>query len=197
MANSSKIVIIITNSMLNRSYKDEYDDKLIDSQLKQYKNDREFVEEICENEGIDSEIIEFDHIDSSQIDLDFTLSLGKLVQRKINSNQTLSVIIIHGTDTMEITAYFLHRSIYTYSKTIILTGSSRLGSEIDHDGRGNLINSIKQAKITERFGVSINFAGKIHNPLFVNKEHSFALDPFSSSSLGILAFFYLFTLFIC
>jgi L-asparaginase/Glu-tRNA(Gln) amidotransferase subunit D len=36
------------------------------------------------------------------------------------------------------------------------------------------------------YGVSINFAGKIHSPVHVHKEHSFAIDPFSSGTYGVV-----------
>jgi L-asparaginase len=35
-------------------------------------------------------------------------------------------------------------------------------------------------------GVTINFAGKIHSPVYVHKEHSFAIDPFSSGNFGVI-----------
>ncbi len=89
------------------------------------------------------------------------------------------MIIIHGTDTLEITSYFLYRCIYVENKPIILTGSSRINSSHNFDGNANITNSIKQALNPEcskyAEGVTINFAGKIHSPAYIHKEHSFAL----------------------
>ena len=89
------------------------------------------------------------------------------------------MIIIHGTDTLEITSYFLYRCLYVENKPVILTGSSRINSSHNFDGNANIINSIKQALNPECLkyaeGVTINFAGKIHSPAYIHKEHSFAL----------------------
>jgi hypothetical protein len=35
-------------------------------------------------------------------------------------------------------------------------------------------------------GITINFSGKIHSPVYIQKEHSFAVDPFSSGRLGVI-----------
>ena len=47
-------------------------------------------------------------IDSRAVDLKFLHNLAKLTQDYINDELVDGIIIIHGTDTMEITAYFLH-----------------------------------------------------------------------------------------
>lgn len=91
---------------------------------------------------------------------------------------------------MEITAYFLHRTIRTESKPIVLTGAMRVVSNSDYDGIANITNAIMQVSNPEcciyGSGVSINFAGKIHSPIHVQKVHSFAIDPFDSGMYGII-----------
>jgi L-asparaginase/Glu-tRNA(Gln) amidotransferase subunit D len=55
----------------------------------------------------------------------------------------------------------------------------RMVSNSDYDGKANLVNSIKQVRdpdcLKYASGVTVNFAGKIHSPLYIQKEHSFAL----------------------
>jgi L-asparaginase len=91
---------------------------------------------------------------------------------------------------MEITAYFLHRSVNSPVKPIVITGAMRVVTNSDYDGKANITNAIKQVSNPESFsfgyGVSINFAGKIHSPVNVHKEHSFAIDPFSSGNFGVI-----------
>lgn len=91
---------------------------------------------------------------------------------------------------MEITSYFLHRTIQTPSKPVVLTGAMRVVSNSDYDGIANITNAIMQVSNpdcwTHGSGVSINFAGKIHSPIHVEKVHSFAVDPFDSGMYGII-----------
>lgn len=100
-------------------------------------------------------------------------------------NSTLSLLFY-----CENIAYFLHRCIYTHSKPIVITGSTKVLTESDFDGTANLTNAIKQIANPESikfgYGVTINFAGKIHSPVYVTKEHSFAIDPFTSGNYGVI-----------
>ena len=136
------------------------------------------------------ELVEFSMIDSRAVDLNFLHRLSKLVQEKVNDEFVDGVVIIHGTDTMEITAYFLHRSVKSSVKPIVITGAMRVVTNSDYDGKANITNAIKQVSNPESmyygFGVSINFAGKIHSPVHVSKEHSFAIDPFTSGNYGVI-----------
>ena len=63
-------------------------------------------------------------------------------------------------------------------------------TECDFDGKANIANAIKQVanaeSIVNGFGVTVNFAGKIHSPVHVSKDHSFAIDPFTSGNYGII-----------
>lgn len=135
-------------------------------------------------------VVEFCMIDSRAIDLDFLHGLATEVQKHVNDDDVDGIVVVHGTDTMEITAYFLHRTIYTSRKPIVLTGAMRVVSNNDYDGTANITNAIKQVSNPESieycYGVSINFAGKIHSPTYVFKEHSFAVDPYASGSYGII-----------
>ncbi len=70
------------------------------------------------------ELIEFSMIDSRAIDLNFLRNLAELVQQKIDLEYVDGIVIVHGTDTMEITAYFLHRTVFSPSKPIVITGKS-------------------------------------------------------------------------
>ncbi|CAF0798606.1 unnamed protein product [Brachionus calyciflorus] len=152
---------------------------------------KELIESISSEINLETiELIEFAMIDSRAVDLKFLYNLSKLVQQKIDDNFVDGIVIIHGTDTMEITAYFLHRTINSPKKPVVITGAMRVVTNSDYDGKANITNAIKQVSYPETVlhghGVSINFAGKIHSPVNVHKEHSFAIDPFSSGSFGLI-----------
>jgi L-asparaginase len=89
----------------------------------------------------------------------------------------------------------LHRAIIPHDKPIVLTGSMRVENNIDYDGKANVINSIKQISHPQcsmyASGVTVNFAGKIHSPAYIQRDHSFAIDPFSSERHGIVGMMHL------
>ncbi len=80
------------------------------------------------------QVIEFSMIDSRAIDLKFLHGLSKLIQTHIDDENVDGVVVIHGTDTMEITAYFLHRTVITSRKPVVITGAMRVVSNSDYDG---------------------------------------------------------------
>jgi len=86
--------------------------------------------------------------------------------------------------------FLAFRTIYVSSKPIVITGAMRVLSSSDYDGKANITNAIKQIahpeSSTHGYGVTINFAGKIHSPVHVMKEHSFAIDPFTSGNYGVI-----------
>jgi L-asparaginase len=182
-----KILIIVTGGLIIQ----EYDEKL--GYVPQ-KNLSAIVDTINSENNMETiELCEFSTVDSSAIDLGLMHSLAKLVQRKVNHDSIKGVVIIAGSDTMEILAYFLHRCIFSHLKPIVITGAMKHLTESDFDGKANLTNAIKQVAnpeaIIHGYGVTINFAGKIHSPIHVTKDHSFAVDPFTSGNYGLIGLF--------
>lgn len=182
---NARIVVITTGGTIVQ----KFDEKLGGFVPK--TSGKELIESIGSEINLETiNLVEFAMIDSRAVDLKFLYNLSKLVQQKINNEQIDGIVIVHGTDTMEITAYFLHRSVHSPMKPIVITGAMRVVSNSDYDGKANITNAIKQVSNPESFmfgyGVSINFAGKIHSPVNVYKEHSFAIDPFSSGAYGII-----------
>jgi L-asparaginase len=136
------------------------------------------------------DLVEYAMIDSRFVDLNFLHGLSKLVQESVMDDNIDGIVIVHGTDTMEITAYHLHRTVQCFNKAVVITGAMRVVTNNDYDGKANITNAIKQVSSPHSMiyghGVSINFAGKIHSPVNVFKEHSFAIDPFSSGNFGVI-----------
>ena len=133
------------------------------------------------------EVIEFMNIDSRNVNLQFFQGLTKTIKHSIVRNDIISIIITHGTDTMEQTAYFLQRAISS-KKPIILTGAMRASDELSPDGPINIINSLVQAVDPEAInkGITINFNGKIHSANFAFKFNSGNVDAFSSGEKGLV-----------
>lgn len=95
------------------------------------------------------------------------------------------VVITHGTDTLEETAYFL-QSVLAADKPVVLTCAMRPANAPDADGPGNLSDALVLAGYPGVHGVMAVCAGTIHDAMDVQKVHPTRLDPFSSGEIGPL-----------
>ena len=117
------------------------------------------------------------------------MELSQTIKRKISNNNYDGVIIIHGTDTLEETAYFLDLTIKT-SLPIVVTGSMRNSSEPDWDGPRNLINSLQVilSDNSNNMGVLVCLNDEINAASEVTKIFSDGLGTFQSLDFGALGF---------
>ncbi|CDK28786.1 unnamed protein product [Kuraishia capsulata CBS 1993] len=90
------------------------------------------------------------------------------------------VVITHGTDTMEETAFFLELVINS-QKPVVLTGSMRPASALSADGPMNLYQAILVAasKSSRDRGVLVSFNDQISSGFFISKSNSNSLETFS------------------
>lgn len=97
------------------------------------------------------------------------------------------VVVTHGTDTIEESAYLATRSIDT-EKPIVFTGAMRNASELSWDGPANLADSVRVAASTHArgYGALVLLNGRIFSALDVTKAHTHMLDAFESPGLGPL-----------
>ena len=124
---------------------------------------------------------------SPSITLDDMLTIAKFVEENIKGNKYDGIVITHGTDTIEETAYFLDLYIKS-EKPVVLTGSMRNISELGYDGPANLASSILVAasKYALNKGVLLVMNGEINSAREVTKTHTVALDTFKSLEFGPL-----------
>lgn len=109
--------------------------------------------------------------------------------RKIDANQEAdAVVITHGTDTLEETAYFLHLALGT-DLPVVLTGAMRPANAYGADGPQNLVDAIMWAVSPEAgaTGVTVVMNGKVHNARYVQKQVCEGLDAFDSREAGPIA----------
>jgi L-asparaginase len=97
------------------------------------------------------------------------------------------VVITHGTDTLEESAYLLARSSVT-EKPIVLTGAMRAASDLGWDGPVNLIAAVRTAASAQACGqgVLVVMGERIFAGADVTKSHTHMLDAFESPGLGPL-----------
>lgn len=128
------------------------------------------------------------NIDSSnmcdEIWLRFAKKIAKLFAEGIDG-----VVITHGTDTMEETAYFLNLTIKS-DKPVVLVGAMRPSTAISADGPKNLYNAVALVanKEAKNKGVMVAINDKILSARGVVKTHSLNVDAFSSPDFGDLGY---------
>lgn len=117
------------------------------------------------------------------------LELANKIKSFINSNNVDGIVITHGTDTLEETAYLLDLSIKT-DIPIILTGSMKNSSEPDWDGPQNLKDSIYIClnPNSQKMGVLVCLNGEINAASEVTKTHTDDVETFHSLDFGALGF---------
>ncbi|SES33953.1 asparaginase [Psychrobacillus sp. OK032] len=117
------------------------------------------------------------------------LVLKKLIEQYIEEHSIEGVVITHGTDTLEETAYFLDLTLDT-SIPIVLTGAMRSSNEIGSDGLYNLMSAVKVACSDDAKdkGVLVVLNDEIHTAENVTKTHASNVSTFQSPQYGPIGF---------
>lgn len=128
------------------------------------------------------------NIDSSNMCDEIWLRLAKKIA-KLFAEGIGGVVITHGTDTMEETAYFLNLTIKS-DKPVVLVGAMRPSTAISADGPKNLYNAVALVanKEAKNKGVMVAINDKILSARGVVKTHSLNVDAFSSPDFGDLGY---------
>lgn len=125
-------------------------------------------------------------IDSKDMDFAVWRALALRCAHWLAQADVAGLVITHGTDTMEESAFFLHR-VLAPRKPVVLTGAMRPATALAPDGPQNLADAITVAASGEAQGVCVVFAGAVHGPLDVQKVHGYRLDAFASGDAGPVA----------
>jgi L-asparaginase len=127
----------------------------------------------------------FSNLPGPHMTPEMMLELSEYVQNIINRDDIEGVVLTHGTDTLEETAYFLDLTINT-NKPIVITGAMRNSSELGYDGPANLAASICTVISEEAKGrgVLICFNDELNSASEVTKTNSMSLNAFHSPNFG-------------
>jgi len=112
---------------------------------------------------------------------DNLLTLGRRVSALVKQADVDGVVVTHGTDTLEETAYFLNLVIHT-SKPIVVVGSMRPGTALSADGALNLLNAVTVAASKDAVGkgVLVTMNDEIQSGRDVSKTVNIKTEAFKS-----------------
>ncbi|RNA69118.1 asparaginase [Alteribacter keqinensis] len=111
--------------------------------------------------------------------------LAKRIDKRVMDERIDGVVITHGTDTLEETAYMLDLILET-DIPVVITGAMRSSNELGSDGPYNLLSSIKTASSSEARdkGVLVVLNDEIHTAKNVTKTHTSNIATFQSPQYG-------------
>lgn len=125
------------------------------------------------------------HLPSPHITCDHMLQLYRLIRDM--AEQVDGVVITHGTDTLEETAYFLD-TMAVPEIPIVLTGAMRSSNELGSDGVYNFLTALRVAshpKAADK-GVLVVMNDEIHAAKYVTKTHTTNVSTFQTPTHGPL-----------
>lgn len=132
---------------------------------------------------------EFSNIPSEHMTPEVWLRLAGRLKQIVKTGDVAGIVITHGTDTMEETAFFLDLTIDS-DLPIVLTGAQRPASAPDADGPRNLSDAVRVAACPDSrgHGVMIVMHGEIHTACEATKMDTEELNAFDSHSGTDLGF---------
>lgn len=144
------------------------------------------ADQVLDTVGLSTEITTEDvlHINSFHLTFADLLTLHTAVQAACERDDVAGVVITHGTDTMEETAFFLSL-FHDSTKPVVLTGAQRAADLPDTDGPENLRQAVEAAgsETMRGAGVLIGFASQFHAARHTRKRHTLATTTFSGGTL--------------
>ena len=125
-------------------------------------------------------------IDSKDMDFAVWQALALRCQQLLDDAQVRAIVITHGTDTLEETAWLLHCVLDAARKPVVLTCAMRPATALVPDGPQNLLDAMAVATTPGACGVLVVCAGEVHGARQVQKIHPYRLHAFSSGESGPL-----------
>ena len=131
------------------------------------------------------------NIGSQDMNNEVWLKLAKRINQLLNEEGYDGVVVTHGTDTMEETAYFLNLTVKS-DKPVILAGSMRPSTAISADGPANLYNAVAAAvsPAVRGLGVLCCMNNQLLDAKTVIKTHTIDCDTFEGGPSGIIGYIY-------
>ncbi len=132
--------------------------------------------------------LQFSNISSQDMTTELMNKLAIKVEELLEDEKVSGVVITHGTDTKEETAFFLSLTLSS-SKPVVLVGSMRPSTALSADGPQNLFNAVLVAGSEESKGrgVMVAMNNKVYAARGVTKFHTTNVESFTSHNFGAIA----------
>jgi len=125
-------------------------------------------------------------VDSKDMSLALWLALAAALRRHLQRPEVCGVVITHGTDTLEETAYFLHR-VLAPTRPVVLTAAMRPATSLQADGPQNLLDAVTLARSGALAGVLAVLGGQVFSGAELRKLHGWRVAAFGAGDGGALA----------
>ncbi len=141
--------------------------------------------------GIDAvtgvEIEEWGSFPGPHMTIERMWALRNRIREHMARPEVTGVVVTHGTDTLEESAYLIARSV-SLVKPVVFTGAMRTVSDLGWDGPANLLEAVRVAASPETrgFGTMVVISGQIFTALDATKTNTHPLDAFESPGFGPL-----------
>ena len=161
------------------------------AQLQDYRVDTK-IEDMLANVPLVCELADFEceqisNVESHQLNDAVLVPLAQRIQILCDRPDIDAVVVTHGTDTLEETAYFLHLVVQT-EKPIVLVGAMRPATAMSADGPLNLFHATAVATdpASRGHGVLVVMNDRIASARHVTKGHANGVEAFVATEFGYL-----------
>ena len=131
------------------------------------------------------------NIGSQDMNDDVWLTLAKRINELLAKPEVDGIVITHGTDTMEETAFFLNLTVKS-PKPVILVGAMRSSTAMSADGPLNLYTAVvaASAKESQNKGVMVAMNGVLLGASTVLKMNTVSVETFQAPNAGALGYIF-------
>ena len=136
--------------------------------------------------GVPLRTVQLAQLDSKDMSHAVWQALVQLLAAELVRDDVAGVVITHGTDTLEETAFFLQH-VLAPTKPVVMTAAMRPATSLQADGPQNLLDAFTLAQTPGACGVLVVMGGQVHAGDEVRKVDGYRLQAFDSDPAGPVA----------
>ncbi|MGA0610879.1 asparaginase [Caldimonas sp. KR1-144] len=126
-------------------------------------------------------------VDSKDMGIEAWQAIAARIAHHLERGEVQGIVVTHGTDTLEETAWLVARVLAPAGKPVVFTAAMRPATSIQADGPQNLLDAVTVASQPGAHGVLAVVAGRVWPVAGLRKTHTYALDAFDAGDAGPLA----------